>query len=613
MSAALRAPAWFLVLLAVSCARNDRSPVAAGSGGTLAAGSRAAQGGRSGASAHADAGASGRAAAGGGGAAGSAGRTSLTTLDPSQLPAPDPKARVIPNLDSAVIKIEPVDGARDYRASVMSDGVEVLLDGQGRETVNGATSFCAGQRQRAAPALPTPELMTQIEVTGLTAKTTFVVEAIDALCPFTGLYGLTDTSFEVGNLDNDPHATALRVPVPVLSEASVRKRYGSMIVNGHGPATQPGQPAEPVAPKVLKRWTVEVAPVSQAEAAARKTRDFFADFSQTTQPEWVKGGDNGDGTFHAPEGRGYSIAAYRNEDFIFYATNAELVSKSHVFYDRGQLHMLLADAGQGTMSSAMAIPRKLAHVSDDKYLHVTFESSANSTPRRYWWLSVCGPEAAGQTFQSNGLLKEYMVLTAGFFGADGLNPSYGRWNCLVVFPHDGIMTPVPADSGQNPQSSVIVMIHKAGKPDHESAVNVSPQQLNDAYPRSWYRMHDGQKVSTRGLLDEYVQRAPRVRFDLYISRSRLVMYVNGEQRICNDFGPERLTMAEAAVGFNDALYHSSAEHTELTLDFADRSGQLYYLQNTLYADQHTYDNVGFEEAVNLPGSFSPSDCYTHTN
>jgi len=90
------------------------------------------------------------------------------------------------------------------------------------------------------------------------------------------------------------------------------------------------------------------------------------------------------------------------------------------------------------------------------------------------------------------------------------------------------------------------------------------------------------------------------------------MYVNGQQRLCNDFGPEKLTMAEAAVGFNDALYHSSAEHTELTVDFADRSGQLYYLNNTIFADTHTWDNLGFDENVGLPSGFVQGDCYTYS-
>jgi hypothetical protein len=547
----------------------------------------------------------------GAGDSGTSTMTPVTPLDPTQIPTPDPNAVVLPNLDSAIIKVEPVAGAKDYRAFVIEDNVQVQTDAQGRETVQGADIFCAGQRQRGAPALAKPVVMDQIEVTNLKSKKTFVVEAIDQLCPFVGLFGVKDSKFEVASPDAIELTPELVKPVPISSEATIRSKYGSFIVNGHGGATQPGQPAAANAPKVLKRWTVEVAPLAAALADQRKTKDFFADFTKNDPPQWVAGGDNPDGTFHAPDDRGYSIAAYKNSDFIFYSTNTELVDRNHVFYDRGQLHMLLPDAYQDVMGTTVAIPRKLAHVDDASYLHVTFEGSTNSSTRRYWWLSVCGPEQAGQTFGADAMLKQSMVLMPGFFGADGLNPSVGRWNCLVVFPHDGIPTNIPANSDQTPQSSVIVLIHKANAPDRKSAVNVSPQQLTDADPRGWYRMQSGTTVTSKGVLDDYIQTAPRVRFDMYISRSRLVMYTNGEQRICNDFGPEKLTMAEAAVGFNDALYHSSAEHTELTVSFYDRSGQLYWLQNEIFADQHTYDNVGFEEHVGLPGSFRATDCYVH--
>ena len=157
----------------------------------------------------------------------------------------------------------------------------------------------------------------------------------------------------------------------------------------------------------------------------------------------------------------------------------------------------------------------------------------------------------------------------------------------------------------------MVLIHKSNTPMYRSSVDVSPQQLNDGYPRAWYRQQHGGQVTERGILDDVLDRAPRSHIDLYVSRQRLVMYVNGEQRICNDFGPERLTMADVAVGFNDALYHSSAEHTELTASFADRSGQLDLLNNTIFAEMRSWDNVGFEENVPLPTSYDPSDCYTH--
>jgi len=530
--------------------------------------------------------------------------------DPEPL---DPNAAVVPNLDSAILRVDPVAGARDYRAYAMRDGVEVSLDGDGRETVTGATIYCAGLRQHGGPALPTPEVSRQIEVTDLHGPTTFIIEAIDRLCPFPGLFGAVDTEFDIGSPDAMTATPELVVPVPIVTEASIRARYGSLIVNGQGPAAQRGLPADSDPPRVLQRWTVEVSPLDAAHAAQRRTATFFADFSQNDPPQWVTGGTNDNGTFHAPEGRGYSIAVYQNSQFSFYATNAENVRGNHAFYDRGQLHMVLPDLAQDTMGTVMAVARTPAHFSDasDSYLHVTFETQSNSTNRRYWWLSLCGADTPGGTFASTGLLSDWMVLTSGFFGSDGANPSVAGWNCLVVFPHDGISTRVPASGSTNPESSLMVLIHKSNTPMYRSSVDVSPQQLNDGYPRAWYRQQHGGQVTERGILDDVLDRAPRSHIDLYVSRQRLVMYVNGEQRICNDFGPERLTMADVAVGFNDALYHSSAEHTELTASFADRSGQLDLLNNTIFAEMRSWDNVGFEENVPLPTSYDPSDCYTH--
>src|SRR5687768_6039804 len=82
-------------------------------------------------------------------------------LDPQPL---DPNATVVPNIDSAILRMMPVEGARDYRAYAMVDGVRVSVDGDGREQVDGATIYCAGQRQRGGPALSAPEVSRQIEV-----------------------------------------------------------------------------------------------------------------------------------------------------------------------------------------------------------------------------------------------------------------------------------------------------------------------------------------------------------------------------------------------------------------------------------------------------------------
>jgi hypothetical protein len=612
-----------LLVLLTACSSNESpgdptgSGGSAGTGGSTGGSATAGTGGSSaatGGTSSGSGGTGGSTTAGRGGSSagkggsGAAGSGSFTPLPPSQIPPVDPNASIIPNLDSAVINVEAVEGAKDYRAFVVEDGVEILTDEQGHEVVNGATIYCAGLRQRAAPKLDVPEVMRQIEVLNVTKKTEFVVEAIDELCPFVGLHGKTDDVINITSSDTEP---SLVVPVPVVSEATVRARYGSMIYNGQGPAAQPGQPAEPNAPKVLKRWTVEVEPLSEEAAEQRKTKDFFEDFSEEDPFEWVPGGTNPDGSFHQPDGYGYGYAIYQNSRFSFYATNTEAINGNHVFFDRGQLQTLLPDVSQAVMGALFAIPKKLAHFKDGAYVHVTFEGSTNSTARRYWWLSLCGAEEAGQTLDEDGLLTSHLSLNSGFFNPDGRNPSTAGWNCLIVFPHDGLQTPVPPSSNSNPQSSVIVLIHKANAPVMQTAVNVSPQQLNPGYPAAWYRQMRGGEVTDVGILDDLIQHAPRSHFDFYISRNRVVMYVNGEQRLCNDFGPEALTMAEASVGFNDALYHSSAEHGELTMPFADRSGQLHYLQNLVFADQHAWDNVGFEEDVGLPSSFSDADCYTY--
>lgn len=533
-------------------------------------------------------------------------------VPPIEPEPPDPDAVVIPNLDSAVIRIEPVEGARDYRAYVMHEGVEVTVDGEGREHVTGATIFCAGLRQFRGPAAPETEAVERIEVTDLHGPTTYVVEALDRPCTFPGFFGRLDDQILITN-HGLSEWTELGSPVPISSEETIRDRYGSLIINGQGPGSPPGQPADPDPPIVLRRWTVEVSPLDAEQAARRRTATFFADFSEDDQPVLLRG-DHSDGTGNHPNPHGYSIAVYQNSQFNFYSTNTEVIHGNHAFIDRGQLHMLLPDQDQDVMGTVMAVPRTIAHLpeEDDRYLHVTFETASVSTARRYWWLSLCGPDTPGDTFREDGHLSQWISLGSGFFAADGQNPSVVGWNCLIVFPHDGIATSVPpGSSAPNPQNSIIVLIHRSDRPAGQTAVNVAPQQINDGFPRAWYRRHSGSTVTDTPMVDDVIDMAPRARFDIYASRSRLVMYVNGEQRICNDFGPERLTMAEAAVGFNDALYHSMAEHGELHLDFADGTGLRQIVNNTIFADQKTWDNVGFEEDVPLPSSYRADDCYTH--
>jgi hypothetical protein len=122
---------------------------------------------------------------------------------------------------------------------------------------------------------------------------------------------------------------------------------------------------------------------------------------------------------------------------------------------------------------------------------------------------------------------------------------------------------------------------------------------------------------TAPMLDDQELIAPRTTYDLFLRRDRAVMYVNGQQRICNDFGPVALTMAEGALGFGQVLYHTAIERMEiLSPDNWDRSGQRYIVEDTPYIDHRTWDNVAYGEHVALPSggvsTFDESMCFAYS-
>jgi hypothetical protein len=184
----------------------------------------------------------------------------------------------------------------------------------------------------------------------------------------------------------------------------------------------------------------------------------------------------------------------------------------------------------------------------------------------------------------------------------------------------------------HPESDVMVMINKpipaAGLPEvlgtneqvvhgqYTSPVNVSPLQLdNPAGQIAWYYQVDSNGNPVAPLLDDQQLVSPRTKYDLYIRNNRIIMYVNGQARLCNDFTTptSTLNIADAAVGFHDVLYHSSGEFTERFVD-PDRGAAYYYRYNSPWIDKRTWDNIGFEENVAAPPSdFNPATCFVHTS
>jgi hypothetical protein len=507
---------------------------------------------------------------------------------------------VVPNRDSAIIVVPAVSGAADYRVVTIPSGVSVTAQ-SGGEHIDGSTIHCAGYRQHNAPQTAARELMRQIEVTGLTQGTRLVIEAIDTACPYVGTIAAAHA--DIATADPTEIDAPAQGTFSVYTEAEVRQNYGSLVLNGHGNnPSSPGRAAADVSPQVLARTTVMVTPLGTSNAP---TKTFFDDFTNEDQPVLV-------GSLPDGNGRTQLGKLYQNSKYNFYTYDA---ANSQFSFSRGQMHFALADWSQDVMSSNIAYPKKPVSLGDTDYLHVTYEVANDATSRRYWELLMCGADTAGQTMGSDGKLMGNIVQTPFFMDDDGLNPSVEGWNCLQIFPRQGWPFTLGPDN-TFPQSEVRVMVNKTGNLGRSNVVNVSPAQYTNANigPPSWFRTQDGTGKLTGPILDDQQLIAPRTKFDMYISRNRVVMYVNGEQRICNNLGTAgKLTMAEGALGFGQVLYHSAAERQEFNASYWDRRDQRFYIENSPFIDERDWDNVGYDEHVTLPNGFDGSVCYTPSN
>lgn len=502
--------------------------------------------------------------------------------------------QVLANRDSAVLVLPAVTGAVDYRVFRLPAGARATTDGMG-EKVTGTTLFCAGYRQHNDKATATRELLRVVEVTDLGGPTQLVVEAIDTACPFPGLLSPVHVDLKVG-IDEVPVVD--RVPFAFFTEAEVTAKYGSLIRNGHGKGATLAAQGPVASPKVLARTTVRVTPTGKAMP---RTKDFFDDFDGTSGAFTLVGPTRGGGRTHK-EGRRFTNSKW---DAFTYNDEEDATQLDQV---HGLLRVTLPDWIQDVFASVVLVPRRTAKLSDTTYLHVTFEVASNATSRRYWWVGVCGAPTAGATFDAMTHFTGNLVQTPFFYQDDGYNPSLEKWGCLQFFPRDG--SPFDIAQASRSESDVRVMLNKPDAGDRESVVNLSPAQYpaSSAKP-SWFRMQNAQGQLGAGILDDQLLVSPRTRFDAWIRRDRLVLFVNGQQRLCNSFGANRLAMPEASLALGQVLYHSAAERLEFSRSFNDRTGQRFYLENAPYADEREWDNVGFEEEVGPPSGFDEAACY----
>jgi len=582
--------------------------------------------------------------------------------------------KYIPNRSSVRLYLPGVDGARDYRVFAVEDGVKVEVSADKREHVNGGTIQCSGLRQRnqcsndeilpikynneqldlpvcddkqvdRRPNVPT-QLQQTMDVVGIGPNTTLIVEAIDRQCPFPGLFGSKhgEVKIDAGDVGSlmvsavvNGKAYNLQRWNPTFSirtEAEIRTQYGSMILNGqgpNGPTLDPSDPAFPESPYiriaqpapvndpiVLARSVVKVSPTGTGALPDGFTdEDYFDDFEDSAdQPKLLRDTD------YAGTLVGLPIKVYQTKKWVLYDVANGF---SDFMVDRGHLVMTHADTAQGSMTTQAMYPKRPLQLptEPDQYIHVTYEVAKNETPRRYENFSLCGAEKKGETYDGE-TPKAAPVPRPGFMNPEDTHrTNVLGWNCLMLVPRGAGYGVIPGgDIASHPDTSLkitVVGAHPAPKNDDEyDGQHVSQYtaafgpSLEPASTNLWIRQIDSSGKPVGPWLDDEMSVWQKTRFDVFVRRDRVVVYVEGQQRICQELTSKKLTMAEGALGFWHVLYHSSAEFMEIRQNGdADnpKTGQHHVMHNTPFADERAFDNVGFRENVKLPENFDQSLCY----
>jgi hypothetical protein len=544
---------------------------------------------------------------------------------------------------------EHIDGATitcaGLRQRNQCDEGEILPVKYNNETLDAAKCDPPGVMDRK-PNVPT-QLMQTLEVDGVGKDVTFVVEAIDRQCPFPGLFGSKHRDIMVVPVDgptvnatvNGKAYTLKHWPdaFPVRTEAEIRQAYGSMILNGQGPnlpvtdLSSPNFPESPYVrvglpapaddPIVLARSVIKVSSTGTATLPEGfKDTDYFDDFEDSTdQPKFVRNTD--------PTGTlvGVPVNVLANKKWIFYDVGAyEDAARgfSDMFVDRGQINMLMGDPSQDAMSLQAMYPKRPAHLPDapDQYLHITYSAQRIETSRRYENLVLCGSDTAGQVYDGE-FLKAAPLPRPGFMEKENARRSTPLgWECIYFVPRGGGFNPTPGGEIPNTHSDSLLRVtvmKKQPLPANGAAYDsevlsdytVSMGPSADVFPNTWVRQIDSQGKMIGPWLDDHINVWQKTRFDVFLRRDRFITYVDGEQRLCGNLSEAPLKMVEGAIGFWHVLYHSSAEFYEVrTGSGAPYTGMHHVLHNEPFADQRSWDNVGFRENVAAPANFDASRC-----
>jgi hypothetical protein len=394
--------------------------------------------------------------------------------------------------------------------------------------------------------------------TGLTAKTTLVVEALDKGCPYQGHLSpqpvpQVTAYFGAMPLVHQPFQTLdlLRANSPT-TEVFINGQAGApwiwdRVASDGGSVNAPSGIGTPL-PNAIARSFITVAP--QPHAAM----DFFDGFgadggTQATFAEVPCG---------VAGGNCYATWRQRSAKYDQMFINAEyLPGTTQGLYafgqEQGEWWISYGDVGADTNGKYRLTALQKATMNDATYLHATMEVDGVSSTRRY-------PQ-------------------------------------LIISDQD-----IPVQYNLASGHSLVVQLRALTTPMYDYPVNY---ELQICSLRTWdvnnqcpgYDLYDrvGSDGAILGTLpgdevSEHVTADRRTLFDVYASTQRVYLFLDGQPYACANLPASGAPKAgPVTVTWGDVLYHSAVDHT-----FAFHANQMQ-----IDTRRH-FDNLGFSSGVPAP-------------
>jgi len=339
---------------------------------------------------------------------------------------------------------------------------------------------------------------------GITEKTTLVVEALDSGCPYQGY--LSPTAFPTstvrfGDID------IVHQPWITLDDARAAASTKEVFVNGQHASTN--------LPKAIARSFVSVQPT------AHPKMDFFADFSPTGTPEVFANKDCAPNCYQTWRQESPTF----EQEFI----NAESSpDKNSGLFAYGQMlgewWISYADVGADTNGKYRLTAKQKAEMSDSKFLHVTMEVDSYSTARRYPQILISDADAPVQY----GLAKGHTII---------VQPR-AEINTEIDFPVNYEIQLCKLRTWDVNNQCPVYDLHRL----RDAAGEVTHLAPNDEF-------------------GEVAAVDRRVLFDVYTSSNRTYLFLDGKPYACANLPAGAAPTGAVTVTWGDALYHSAVDHT----------------------------------------------------